>query len=271
MRTATTAGHMMLTMTPLEGMTPLVERFLDAGNPHFGVVKAGWADAPHLDAAEKKRLRAGIRAHEVAAREKGEPTLGVGRVFPIQEGEISVPRFEIPKGCGRVFGLDFGWSNPTACVWLAYDADADIVYVTDVYAKSEATPADHAATILARGAPVGVCDPAGQSAGQADGQSLMGQYAAHGLPLEKAENAVEAGLMQLLERMQSGRFKVFADLEGWFSEFRVYRRGRDGRIVKRHDHLMDATRYAVVSGLARLQDRAPIVDFRRKVSGWRVA
>jgi hypothetical protein len=34
-------------------------------------------------------------------------------------------------------------------------------------------------------------------------------------------------------------------------EYRLYRRDEKGRIVKANDHLMDATRYAVRSGLTR--------------------
>lgn len=281
-RTATVNGHVMLTMTPLLGLTPLVERFLTVDKDFkvsgCAVVRATWEDAAHLDTTEKARLRASLRPHELQARERGEPVLGVGRVFPVAEADILVPRFDIPAAWPRVFGLDFGWSNPTAAVWLAYDEDNDVVYVTDCYSKTEATPAEHAAEILrvnrAVGGEVradirGVCDPAGQSAGQADGVSLMAQYAAHGVDLTRANNAVESGLMTMLERMRAGKLKIFADMEDWLKEFRVYRRDRSGRIVKRHDHLLDATRYAVVSGLDLLAAPVAIPVLRRGVSDWR--
>jgi len=79
-RTATVAGHVLLTMTPLLGLTPLVERFL-ASTELSGrtVVRATWADAAHLSTAEKARLRASLQPHELSAREEGVPVLGVGR------------------------------------------------------------------------------------------------------------------------------------------------------------------------------------------------
>jgi hypothetical protein len=48
----------------------------------------------------------------------------------------------------------------------------------------------------------------------------------------------------------SGRLKVIASLTNWFREFRKYHRDDkgSGKIVKRDDHLMDATRYLIVSG-----------------------
>ena len=57
---------------------------------------------------------------------------------------------------------------------------------------------------------------------------------------------VEAGIMEMLDRMQTGRLKVAAHLEQWFDEFRLYHR-KDGRIEKVRDDLMDATRYLIMS------------------------
>jgi hypothetical protein len=45
------------------------------------------------------------------------------------------------------------------------------------------------------------------------------------------------------------RLFVFNSLQNWLSEFRIYRRDEKGKIVKQNDHLMDATRYLIVSGL----------------------
>ena len=36
-------------------------------------------------------------------------------------------------------------------------------------------------------------------------------------------------------------------------EYRLYRRDDKGNVVKERDHLMDATRYLVVSGIAAMQ------------------
>ena len=59
-------------------------------------------------------------------------------------------------------------------------------------------------------------------------------------------SGVEAGLMDMLDRMESGRLRVFRHLNDWFEEFRLYHR-KDGRVVKEHDDLMSATRYGVMS------------------------
>ena len=46
----------------------------------------------------------------------------------------------------------------------------------------------------------------------------------------------------MLDRMQTGRFKVFSNLDAWFEEFRLYHR-KDGKIVKVDDDLISACRY----------------------------
>lgn len=53
--------------------------------------------------------------------------------------------------------------------------------------------------------------------------------------------------------------KVFSTLHNWLSEFRIYRRDEHGKIIKKKDHAMDATRYLVMSGLRRAIVR-PVTD-----------
>jgi hypothetical protein len=51
--------------------------------------------------------------------------------------------------------------------------------------------------------------------------------------------------MEMIERMQTGRFKVFRGLADWFEEYRLYHR-KDGLVVKLADDLISATRYALM-------------------------
>ena len=51
--------------------------------------------------------------------------------------------------------------------------------------------------------------------------------------------------------LSTNKLKVFGSLVNWFAEFRLYRRDENGKIVKDNDHLMDDTRYLVMSGLDR--------------------
>jgi hypothetical protein len=70
--------------------------------------------------------------------------------------------------------------------------------------------------------------------------------------------------MDMLNRMQSGRFKVFKHLNDWWEEFSLYHR-KDGKVVKEGDDLMAATRYAIMS-LRHASTTRAYHNFRRKLS-----
>ena len=52
--------------------------------------------------------------------------------------------------------------------------------------------------------------------------------------------SLEAGIQDMLIRMEGGRFKVFRHLNNWCDEFRLYHR-KDGKVVKEYDDLMSAS------------------------------
>ena len=140
-----------------------------------------------------------------------------------------------------------------AAVRLAWDRDSDIIYVCHAYRQKLATPPIHAAAIRPWGDWIPVAWPQdGLQHGKGDGVPLAQQYREQGLEMlpewathESGGNSVEAGLIELLERMQSGRLKVFRGLEDWLAEFRLYHR-KNGIVFKERDDLIDATRYALM-------------------------
>ena len=60
---------------------------------------------------------------------------------------------------------------------------------------------------------------------------------------KSAKEHTEPALLEMLEWMRLGRFKVFNTLPQWMEEKRLYHR-KDGVIVKVRDDLISATRYA---------------------------
>lgn len=256
LRTMTNNGMLMLTFTPLRGMSEVVLAFLPGGelvenlqDSSKFVVMATWDDVPHLDDAVKKELWDSIPPFQRDARSKGVPQLGAGAIYPVPESDIVVPDFSIPDHWPRSYALDVGW-NRTAAIWGAKDPETKIVYLYSEHYRGQAEPVIHAHSIKSRGEWIpGVIDPAARGRGQKDGAQLLEQYQDLGLDLTPAVNAVESGLYDVWMRMSGGKLKVFSSLSNWRSEFRLYRRDEKGAIVKKDDHLMDATRYLIVSGL----------------------
>lgn len=252
-RTNATGGSVFVTFTPLLGMSEVVKRFLLEKPAGTTIVNMTIDDVEHYTPEQRAAIVASYPEHEREARTKGIPILGSGRVFPIAEEAIKVTAFPIPPHWSRIVGLDFGIDHPTAAVWLAWDRDSDCIYVTDAYRVRDASIAIHAAGIKARGDWVPVAWPHdGLQRDKGSGEQLADQYRAQGLAMlrqratfEDGSNGVEAGISEMLTRMQTMRFKVFAHLNDWFEEFRLYHR-KDGLVVKDGDDLLSATRYALM-------------------------
>jgi phage terminase large subunit-like protein len=259
-RTVATNGFVMMTFTPEAGVTPVVHQFMHDRKPGQFLLTATWDDAPHLNEDTKEQLLAQYPPHERLLRSQGIPVFGSGLVFPISEDKIICDPFEIPDHWSRIAAIDFGGNDhPTAVVWVAYDEESDTVYIYDTYAKSEANPALHASAIRQRDQFIPLAWPKdGLQHDKGSGIPLADWYRNEGLNMlpdfftnppdakGKGSQSIERGLLELYHRMDTGRFKVFSFLAGWFDEFRQYHR-KEGKVVPIRDDLMSATRYATMS------------------------
>ena len=252
-RTNVTQGPIWMTFTPLLGASEVVRRFLLEKSPDRHITQMGISEAEHFTPEQIEQIIRSYPVHERDARTKGIPILGSGRIFPISESSITCEPFEIPDHFSRLGAMDFGWDHPFAAVELAWDRDQDIVYVIKAHRLREATPVIHAGAIRSWG-PLPWAWPRDgrRETLEGAGVALSQQYSAQGLNMifqhaqfEDGSVSVEAGLMQMLTMMETGKFKVFSSLLDWFEEFRLYHR-KDGKVVKEGDDLLAATRYGVM-------------------------
>lgn len=213
-----------------------------------------WDDAPHLNEAAKARLLESYPEHERETRSKGVPIMGMGAVFTIRDEEIACDPFEIPQHWARVAGCDFGIAHPGAGAGLALDRDTGTVYLYDCYRKSNETPVYHAQWFKKLGAWIPVAWPKdGLQRDKGSGTALKDQYRSHGAQLmsdwaayrDERGVSIEAGVIELLEYMRTGRFKAFRHLALFFEEKRLYHR-KDGKINPINDDILSAVRYAFV-------------------------
>lgn len=225
-------------------------------------------DAEHYTPEQRQAIIDSYPEHEREARVKGIPSMGSGRVFPIAEERIVCDPVPIPRSWPQIVGVDFGWDHPFAAINLAWDRDGDVIYVTKEYAVREETPVVQSAAIKAWGSWLPVAWPHdGLQHDKGSGVALKEQYAAQGLEMcaEKAtfpdgSNGVEAGVMEMLDRMKTGRWKVFSTCGGWLQEFRLYHRV-DGLIVKERDDRISASRYGMMMlRNASTKPRADVID-----------
>jgi phage terminase large subunit-like protein len=260
LRTMTTGGVVLLTFTPLQGLTKLIKFLRESNVFEVGIT---WDDVPHLAAEEKAEILKNTPPHLRDARSKGVPLMGSGAVFPVAEADITVePLVRIPDHWVQIGGLDFGWDHPSAAVKLAYDRDADVIHVTRTTRLRHTTPIVFAATVR----PWGALNPPknndqwlpwawphdGLQHDKGSGEELAKQYRDQGLKLlpthaQWAEGGfgLEAGILDMLDRMQTGRWKVWSTCTDWLEEFRNYHR-EDGIIVKEMDDAISASRVGLM-------------------------
>lgn len=254
-RTNATNGITWMTFTPLLGMSDTVRRFLTEESRDRIDVNMTIEDAEHIPAEERQKIIDSYPLHERSARLNGTPILGSGRIFPVAEEEITCKPFttaDKPFFWMEIAGIDFGWDHPTAAAKLLYDPQDDVIYVTNVYKRKEATPIIHSASLRSWGNVFWAWPHDGLQHDKGSGEQLKQIYYNQGLNMlpENAKftdgsNGVEAGLAEMLMRMETGKFKVFSHLTEFFEEFRLYHR-KDGKIVKEYDDAICAVRYAMM-------------------------
>jgi len=214
-------------------------------------VMVSWSDVPHLTVDQQASILASVPPWQRASRSTGVPDLGPGAIFQVPEADIRVDDFEIPQHWKKGYGMDVGW-NRTAVAWFAQNPSDKVWYLYSEHYRGQAEPAVHALSIRERGAWIpGVIDPAARGRNQKDGSRLLDDYVDLGLDIEAADNSLESGLGELWQAFSFGKLKVFASCRNTFSEYRVYRRDENGKVVKKNDHLMSAIRYFWVSGRER--------------------
>ena len=276
-RTNATKGFVWLTFTPLLGVSDVVMRFLKESSPDRADIVMTIEDAEHIDAEQRDKIIASYPEHEREARTRGVPILGSGRVFPFPRSMLVTESIAIPKHWTRIGGLDIGWDHPTAAVELAHDRDADCVYVINCYRARQQSVAIHAGALVPWGKWLPWAWP--HDAFQHDkgsGEQIAQLYRQHGLNMlsehatfsDDRGNGVEAGLFEMLDRMQTNRLKVFEHLNDWFEEFELYHR-KDGVVVKERDDLLSATRYGLMMLRHARHAPLPYDAYARKWNGGR--
>jgi phage terminase large subunit-like protein len=265
-------GRMLITATPLKGLSEIVSSFLEDGrlveaNDRFAC-QIGWHQTPHLSEKEKEELKRGMSRHEVEARTLGYPSLGAGAIYEYSESSlVCEPLSHIPAYWQRFFALDVGWRK-TAALFFARDPDTGDIWVTDEYGGSQLEPHEHALSIKLKantgyGEMWGAIDPASRGRSQVDGRRLIDEFTKNGLKLEPAKNEVEAGLYAVQCLISEKRLHVFSRCKGLLGELRLYQRDERGKPKKVNDHFCDCLRYGVMTEEVHLRPRSP--NFKPRV------
>jgi len=247
-RTMTTKGIVWNTYTPLKGQTELTmdfEKRSKGEDPSVFLVRITWDDAPHLSQEMRASMEAVYKPHEMKARRWGIPKMGSGAIYTMDWSEISIPPRRLEKHWPRCYGMDFGWTHPTAAIWLARNRDMNEVYVYSEHRRAEARPGEHVMAIQARGKWLrGASETSGGN--MSDGKKMIDIYRSLGLNLVPADKSVWSGIELVRNALVTGQLKFCNNLTMLREEYEGYQTGENGKIVKKYDDLLDALRYAFV-------------------------
>jgi hypothetical protein len=172
-------------------------------------------------------------------------------IYPIPDQEIVIPDRSIPDHWPRAYALDIRW-NTVAVISGARDPESDVIYLDAEY-YADAEPSMHAAAVGSRNKRIpGFMDPTANGRTKADGDRLMQQYRKHGLMLQGIDSPLESGILEVSQRMSTGRLKVFASLSRFLEERRSCRCDERNLVVRERDNLQDAVRCLVLA-LSRMR------------------
>ena len=260
-RVPETEGIIVLTFTPLKGLSEVVRTFYPYPDSHEkAITRMELEEARHDDGSshladeEVANMKLRYPPYEREARQKGIPVLGSGLIYAVSESEIIEPPPTPGPFWARIIGLDLGGGeHATAFTLLGHDRDTDCVHVLHTYKAVDAKIAVHAAAINSTSPRVPVAWPKdAHIRDRNDGRKFADIYRQHGTFMLRdhaqwpdGSVGVEAGLAEILNRMVEGRFKCSYNHQHFWEEVRVYHR-RNGVVHKQFDDTMDSLRYGMM-------------------------
>lgn len=133
--------HLMMTMTPIKGMTWVYQDvYLNTSNPDIFVSTATWDDNPFLTEEQKRKMAGRLTQAALKVRREGRFMRQVGLVASWFDRTIHVMDFdEVPDG-EHYFGIDFGFSNPCAGLWVSMDVNENVWVWDGFYATGMTNP-----------------------------------------------------------------------------------------------------------------------------------
>ena len=236
-------------------------------------IKMGYLDAPHLDKKAIMRRIRGTPAYTHRARLFGDASPAVGRIYPLLWEEVMCdPLPRIPDSWKQAVGLDPGIRR-TAAVWGALNPWTDVLYIFGEYYEGHTNTRMHANAIMSRDGPrywrPVVSDPAIKGLrSEKDARKMLVTYRQCGMRITMADNSLDFGIGQVLDRFTTGRLKIYWTLTNFKNEFEKYRRDPDTKkVILGECHLLDALRYLVVSGLNLAKSKRDALPARYRGAG----
>jgi phage terminase large subunit-like protein len=235
-RTIATGGIVLTTFTPVQGMLPVAERFLQQPTPQRGHVIMALKDALHIPVERHEAIIASIPEYQRDARIYGIPSAGSGKVFKTMEEQIVEDELSyIPNYWPALWGCDFGHSekHAFAAVLAVWDRSNDVVHIIETVRMYGGLPMNHAALMRSamhgQAGDVPVAYPHdGHVRSKESNRTTADLYKREGLRMLPTHATFigggfdfEAGIAAMATRLANGKLRVAKHLRDWFDEYRM--------------------------------------------------
>ena len=261
LRTVDLKGKVIITATPLKGLSWMFERFVENPSKGFEVVKISGLDNPYVSSFKMRRTVSHLSEASQRSRLFGEFSSQSGLVYPeFQKSTHLIDIEEIPNHWRRYVSIDFGSSHPFCALWVAeapagyYSSDTTLIVYRELYWTNKTTIESgreinrinklHDENILWY-----VADPESK-----DGRLTLGRECnIRTLPAPK-HLGVNEGINMVREYLQvdqegKSRLLFTKDVKNTLREFRLYKwdnKSKKDVVKKTDDHAMDSLRYMIM-------------------------
>lgn len=277
MRTVDAGGSMMLTMTPIKGLTWVYDEIYEAGNPDYVYYEVATIyDNPHLNQDEIKIIEQTMHPDEREVRLEGRFIPKSGLIYKEFDTQLHVvPYFKIPDDWTLVLGIDPHDRTPHAVVFCAINRDHDIFIFDEIFQNclikdlakemrfklSFLNPSAVKRTRTPIMPAYSVIDTSAKTPDMISGKNYKEELGlGHGFFCVDAHKDVIAGLSKMREYLNYYNKKpniyVMEHCRELIHQFRHYiwddyvkkdRYNLKERPLKKDDHLLDALRYVVMT------------------------
>lgn len=158
------------------------------------------------------------------------PVGGLRPIISIAKNQFEMTPIRIPPHWKKGYAV-LVEGESFRCLWGAYDSDADMLYITHEYKREFAEPMVNAQAVNLRGKWIpGAFDCDETNLKKFD--EMIRLYIQSGLAhLMPADQAEEAGIGELSQRIATQRLKAFSTCTEFFKDYRGFRRDEKGEIV----------------------------------------
>lgn len=260
-------GRLLMTTTPYGSPSSwmnlrLIE--LRAQLKWLFYINFSMADNPYIDRAVYDRAKATMNESIFQRDFEGRFVKIEGLIYPeFNRHDHVVEPFEIPAYWPRWSGLDYGWTDPTAILGIAFDPESKKFIIYKQFYKNRQLAQVIGKWLKDENFTYTIYDPAAVA--------VMNEVrTVCKLRIEPADNEVDVGIQRITKLLKENRLQIFDNCEDLIRELEGYcyeKQPANGRTAKPgHDcsHSPDALRYGFSKNLAGVYDLVRLGGTTRK-------